>query len=75
MLGGEDANRLRVAQRGGAADPFQLNAELISCQRSTITVVYVQHKKLIPREENINERLSRTNNKGLSHVYHICSRN
>lgn len=75
MLGSEDANRLQVAWRGGAADPFQLNAELISCQRSTITVVYVQHKKLIPREENINERLSQTNSKGLSHVYQICSRN
>lgn len=47
MLGGEDADRLNVGL-WGAADPLQLNAELISCQWSSITVVHVQHKELIP---------------------------
>lgn len=48
MLSSEDANRVRVGLWWGAADPVQLNTELISCQRRPITVVDIQHKELIP---------------------------
>lgn len=50
VLSGEDADRLHTGLWWGAADPLQLNAELISCQRRPIAVVDVQHEELIPRE-------------------------
>lgn len=57
MLGSEDADRLCVGLKWRAANPLQLDAELIGCQWSSITVVHVQHKELI-QEEEIWERLS-----------------
>lgn len=46
MLGGEDADRLDVTGRGRAADCVQLEAELLSSQRSSVTAVHVQSEEL-----------------------------
>lgn len=51
MLGGQDADRLHTGLCRGAADPLQLNTELINCQWSPVTVVHVQFKELSPGEE------------------------
>lgn len=46
VLRGEDADGLNVAARGRAADPLQLEAELLSRQRSPVTAVHLQSKEL-----------------------------
>lgn len=46
VLGGEDANVLGVAGRGRITDPVQLEAELLSSQRSSVTAVHLQSKEL-----------------------------
>lgn len=46
VLGGEDADGLDVAGRRSAADPVQLEAELLSRQRSSVTAVHVQSEEL-----------------------------
>lgn len=49
VLGGEDADVLGFAGRGRAADLLQLEAELLSRQRSSVAAVHLQHEELRER--------------------------
>lgn len=51
MLGGEDADVLGFTGRGRAADLLQLEAELLSRQRSSVAAVHLQHEELKREEE------------------------
>lgn len=56
VVGGEDADGLRVGLQGSVPDSLQLNVELIHGQRCAITVVHRQHKELQQSRAKEGER-------------------
>lgn len=75
VLGGEDADVLDVAGRGRAADPVQLEAELLSRQRSSVTAVHLQSEELrhAAQDESQQSALNVENLRSAVQVWFHCS--